>query len=207
MNTDPRQKINKKFLSKWCRERKCGFSPYGTKPSILLLGESHSTPRHLKLEEEMISLVKPPILLHEFLKNSMYDPTTRSFSLIYETANDEMDIREMREIEDYLLGWATKYKTKLVGADLSLFELSKAGDEIEKKKPKLILTSQTLEKCEYREKRMGERIADYHKKVDGMLVGIFGMHHLRPSSGIHPILQLEGIEYACIILPKDKRKR
>jgi hypothetical protein len=206
MSTDSKQKINKRSISKWCRERNCKFSFYGDKPSILLLGESHNTPRHLELEEEMISLVKPPILLHEFLKNNVYDPTTGNFSFVYGTANDEMDIREMHEVEDYLLGWANKYRAKLVGADLSLFELSKAGDEIEKKKPRLILTSQTPEECEYREKRMGERIANYRKKVDGMLVGIFGMHHLRPSSDIHPILQLEGIEYACIIMPKDKKK-
>ena len=201
-----KQKINNKFLGKWCKERKCSFRPYGGKPSILLLGESHSNPKHLKLEEEIVSLVKPPILLHEFLKSKIYDPLTGKFSFVPGTANDSMDDDHLERLVDEgdacLRKWSEKYMVKLVGADLSFLELERAGDNILKKKPGIMLTSQTLEECEYREKKMGERIAEYRKKVDGMLVGIFGMHHLRPSSAIHPILQLEGIEYACIILPK-----
>jgi hypothetical protein len=207
MNTDSKQKINNKFLGKWCKERKCSFRPYGTKLSILLLGESHGTKRHLEFEEELIKLVKPSTLLHEALRNKTYDPATRRLSFVEGTLNGLLEKKYHLSGEGEAIKLSNKYRMKAVGADLSVAEKFKLASELLKKTgQKAFVLNDSIEAISQREKRMGERIADYCKKVDGMLVGIFGMHHLRPSSGIHPILQLEGIEYACIILPKDKKK-
>lgn len=208
MDTGPKQKINNKFLGKWCKERKCSFRPYGTKPSILLLGESHGTKRHLELEEELIKLVKPSTLLHEALRNKTYDPATRRLSFMEGTLNGLLEKKYHLSGDGEAIKLSNRYKMKAVGADLSVTEKFRLASELLKKTgQKAFVLNDSAEAVSQREKRMGERISEYRKKVEGMLVGIFGMHHLRPSSAIHPILQLEGIEYACIILPKDNGKR
>ena len=197
-------KIDKQMIKGWSQERKCRFRFYGDKPSLLIVGERHEDKEHQALEEELIQLIKPPYLLHEFLGARIYNPTTKEAKFFFGTSINAMDQLFQNDIEAHLLTWAEKYKMPLVGIDCSFAELDIIADKIKQRKPSHEPTTQTLEECIYRERRMGEKIAEHCKKVKEMLIAMVGSNHIRPSSRIHSILQKKKIEYICISLPKNK---
>ena len=177
-----------------------------------MLGEAHYDSGIHQLEEDMIKLVMPEYLLHELLDIRYYDPRTKEVSFLrftpdgkhYTPINRE-DVVCKQELHRHFVEWAEKYGLFLVGMDLSDAEHDITGEEIRSRKPHYQLTNQSPEECVYRERRQGERMVEYANKTSKPLIAIMGADHRRPKSGIHPILQRNGIQYVCIDLTRKSR--
>jgi len=191
--------VDKKTIREWCRSSNYRPTFYGDDPSIVILGEKHGTPKHRQKEEEMI---RPEYLLTELLDVRTYNPQTKEEKFLPGVPIDEFDRMNLEGgIEDYMVKWSEKYGLFLVGMDLSYAEMGLVIDNLYAEHPNYEFTSQSPKVCLYREKRMGERMAEYKQKTARTIVAIMGDYHRRPKSGIHPILQKKGISYVCIPQP------
>jgi hypothetical protein len=199
--------IEKNVIVEWCRQKNVKPKVYGNNPSVIILGEDHSEKKHREQQEEIIKLVKPEYLLHEFFDGRFYNPITKEITYLPDVVVDKEleDILPKDCVEDRrLIGWAEKYRLFLVGIDLTFTELDRLRCKLLDKSPlyagsiKKDLLIEAKEDA-YREKnRMGKRIVEYSSKTSKPLVVIMGGGHARPKSKIHPVIQKAGIDYICL---------
>lgn len=194
--------LEKAVIREWCRNNRCKPRFYGDNPSIVILGEHHGVQGNRQQQESIIELVGPEYLLHELFDGKIYNPATKELGYLSGVAVDpKVEKLTPRSHYEELIGMAEKHGCILVGMDLSFAELELIRDRISDEHPKSTLDQKLQKEYGYREKRMGERMVEYHHKTDRPIVAVMGGDHRRPKSEIHAILQNEGISYVCISQP------
>lgn len=127
--------IDRFILNNW-NDEGYEISFYGKKPSVILLGESHTDIVARQKQEELIRLVKPEFVLHEFLSGYIYDPEKdlltqqpkRRFDPNPKIKKklDTFTERQTREV----LEMAKRVETTFVGCDMTERDFDSGGHHV-----------------------------------------------------------------------------
>ena len=183
--------------------------------SILLLGELHEREELEQKQAELISLIKPEFVLHEFLKIWTYNSRDNSFDLregVKSVSHYEIAEMYLGEISPIILDEIRKCGAKIIGCDLWDKGIKKAEREIAKLNPDVFYYDYRLRRFDdddyiclissdeiipYRDKEMAKVMITYQKKSHKPIISILGNTH---SKNIHEgkLLQRKGFGYAYI---------
>ncbi len=173
-------------LKELAKDNGYGFNHYAhplNEPTrVVLVGEGHASDRNYKFQGNLIDLLKPEVVMHEF----------------YEQNGRPSSSKTVRTAVDWIKSWKEEYGIQLKPCDLPnhkvrqfhqmlydfLGGLEEFADESD-------LSSITIDDNAIREMVMGKLIRAEALRSDKPLIAIVGGHHVRPESRIHQELRYE----------------
>ncbi|KKP43685.1 MAG: hypothetical protein UR31_C0001G0009 [Parcubacteria group bacterium GW2011_GWA2_33_14] len=199
-----REYINSHWVESWNDK---GYliehSDESNRYSIVIVGENHLMEEEWQKQAELIKIVKPEYVLHEWLGPLVYDPETKTFEGATKDhenyATDEIRIKS--KIGPYglpaeLYDLAQELKFEIVGCDLSQKELRElegrvGAEERGIKKEGIYMPGTDQQVVRIRDERMVKKIIEYQNKATRPIVVIVGWGH---GTGIHDqqLLQQKG---------------
>lgn len=188
------------------------IAKYGNEFSVVMLGETHNVEEEQTKQLELIEVVKPQYVLHEFLTGWIYNPTTRTFEKQNNRTFDDRDQPPINELPPSFISSANRLGFEIVGCDLTQGELTPIEKDLAQNNPERYVydeKSRSLRSAErptarvtaaspaivpFRDELITRRILEYHGKSSRPLVVIFGASHGR---NIHEqkLLQDKGLGY------------
>jgi len=183
----------------FCAERNYGFESSGSNPRLLLIGEVHSDESHFIAQEEMIKMISPRAVLHEF-----YDSTSKHLFSFVDKWEDGAHHYKMNHLGEL----SKKLGFDLLSGDIPFSEqssLSTGLDDLLIRRgyldwPKELrghnFMNSDIAYSEFYSRLMVEPIMGMKLRkaldgCDGDVVGIYGGYHLRKDSQIHAVLSLD----------------
>ncbi len=168
-----------------CKSYHYGYRIVGENPQILLVGEGHNV-AYRKVQEEIIQIIKPKIILHE---------------------GADADLSRKEDL-DMILGWETKYQTKVELCDIpnSNPEQHALSKQALKEKIGNILSEFGFAgKYELylsminplREAVMTSKILSHYENQNLPILSIVGTKHVLPESLVH-FLESKKLSYMTI---------
>ncbi len=108
----------------------------GKRIRCLIVGELHYRPEHISKQLELIELVKPEFVLHEFGPAWIYDPQGGGYRLQSQRSiRDGIDNDSLERFPELLTQQAERLNHKIVGIDLTTAELDIALWRLTKERP------------------------------------------------------------------------
>ena len=209
-----REFVTEEQLNQWNSEG-YDIEMYGKDISLVIIGEGHNNDEEQKKQIELIRIVKPEYVLHEFLRGWIYNPETKKLEkqggrIFNQDDNDPYNINIPLE----LLAIANEAGFKIIGCDLT------GGEFAENQYTKLSSREKkfNIDDWEYkiafikreswplRDKQMIKTILEYRDKSSKPIVSIMGYHH-GDNINNQKILQKRGFSYAYIDQKKDKEEK
>ena len=209
------KRFSKKYLDSW-NNKDYKIKYFGNDLDVIILGETHYSEDILNKQLELIHLVKPDFVLHEFLTALVYNPQTARFEQqpdrILNWFDQEIDFVE---ISKDLIKASKELHFEIVGCDLSLAEqliiarqLAEDNpheyefDEefeclVKPSDPDWIFTPLSDVIIPYREQQMLETINSYKRKSEKSVLIILGDLH---AKNLHnqKLIQKNRIGYAYV---------
>lgn len=213
------QEILKKRNDQWYK-----IETYLEDIKVILLWEYHGREDiHIK-QQELITILKPDIILHEFLAGWIYNSQKKKFEQQDFRKRTDFDMdKSMVEISKKILHAAELNGSKIIGCDTTMAELEEAMRDLTKRFPKkykydsdmnYVYNKRNREDCltplskdvvPYRDKRMIADIIKYEKQTEKPMVVILGQHH---TDNIHKAgaLKEKWFWYAYVAqIPEDMK--
>jgi hypothetical protein len=174
---------------------------------MIILGEAHTDREARKKQLELIELVHPQFVLHEFLSGWIYDPVSKLFKKQSGRTFDEFidnDLVETasRDLSD-LIEQSEKLGYKVVGDDLTFAEQDAVIEQLYDKDPLLRnyqdigLVPGSPQLDAYRDQQMAKTIQEYATHATKPVIVILGRGHSEPLHQEGMIKQ-QGIQYAYV---------
>ncbi|MCX6724081.1 MAG: hypothetical protein NT155_02800 [Candidatus Staskawiczbacteria bacterium] len=194
---------------------------HGDNFSVIILGEGHNNEALQAKQIELIKLIKPKYVLHEFLTGWIYNPETKKCT---RQENRIIGSEERpQKPADKIITAADEMGFEIIGCDLTETETNLVIDKVCERNPNRFhydenvkaffpnkgveeLTNFSPEIIAFRDKKMADTIIEYQKKSKKPIVVVMGSDH---GKGIHKnkILQRAGINYAFINQAKIAQKK
>lgn len=219
--------INTEMIKDWAKKNDYLRSSYGSNPNLVIVGEEHKHKKMRNQQELLLAKLKPKYLLHEGFRACTYNLKTDKADVKEYTDNPQPDIAQALSGNEYLTNWSKEYNIPLIGCDISLNELDQFAKTLPEEFPdkyneeppigffgssetssggeqtRVIRTGRELGYEDkrvklYRDKRIGEIIAEQATKTKKSLMAIIGADHMRSSSELHNILKKAKVGYVCV---------
>ncbi len=155
-------------------------SPLGEPTRLVLVGEKHVSSLHYNFQSDLIRLLKPQVVMHEFYDPSDTKPASGSIAIALRWINrwkDEFGI-ELKPCD-----WPNE---KNLQFQRFYYELLQRSCEFHDER---VLDSIIVDDCAIREIIMGKLIRAELARTDKALIAIVGGYHVRPESRIHQELR------------------
>ena len=209
--------VKLEVIDKW-NDKKYKVEKVGQRFSVVMLGETHNNAETQQKQIELIRIIRPEFVLHEFAFTWMYDPKTKIFKpqsgKLHDQGPDMSDKEFKRDLARLTIE-ADALNFKIIGCDLSQEELIKfeqrlaqdypkkykyspeRGRVIKIRDPLYDFTAHSKELQPFREKRMMDTILECHQKSSKPIICIMGDGHAR---AIHrnKFLQRKSIDYIYV---------
>ncbi len=178
--------INK--LISFCQEKGYGWNVFGDDPQTILIGEYHGQKDHLAAQEELITLIKPKVVLHEF-----WDPTTFPKLPHAETIGESYSRYEVQTYKK----WEAEYGFSLHAGDIKHREQCSLDDWVEGVLQSLEEWPEELSTTLYgiyysrylAEPIMAQRLLEKIGEGNFPILAVYGAFHVRQDSVIHKMLR------------------
>lgn len=180
------------IIKKW-NDAQYEIKSRGDDPNVIILGESHHEQSMIQKQLELIELIKPKYVLHEYAGGFVYDPKIQELKLQSRRLYDNVDkaLLESSGLENELRELADKLKFQIIGCDLTTAELDKKlveqfpqkyvydddGLVVSVEDPDLTPSHFSPDAEMLRDAKIVEMISTYEKKSKKPLVVIIGNRH------------------------------
>lgn len=168
--------------------------------SVVILGEYHYQEHLINRQLELIDLVNPEFVLHEFASGFVYNPTTRLWTRQADRRfDDSLEDKKEWEIDPEFLKHASKLGYTIVGSDMTLQEQRDLVDKLSENDQDLddIMSAVDADLIAERDARMVTTITEYRGLTRFPLVAVMGATH---AKNIHELglLAQKRISYAIV---------
>ncbi len=217
----PKEHISLEQIMQWSKGR-YRIEKYGDKYSVVIIGETHGMPQSKEEQIELIRLIKPEFVLHEFLSGFTYDPKTQKFkaqSGRIITPEDEAMEKVEEKVPQEIILLADEMDFKIIGCDSTDAEIRKAEFQLtiqfpdrykwddeagmvrDIKNKKSILVKEVMA---MRDNQMAKTILEYQQKSNRPVMVIMGRTH---SQNIHKRQILQGKNFGYLFIDQSKTKK
>jgi|GEM_PF-1906035 len=214
--------ISAETIAAWS-EDSYRIEKYGKDPSVVLIGEEHHRPDLISKQLELIEMLDPEFVLHEFGSGWIHDPAKETTERQPGRKWDAVENPEESQVPREFIDHSNRMGYTIVGCDLTATEFALAELDIARLNPKYEIVSlherdlghldipgdiyckklfQLIDP--YREAKMIETIHEYRAKTTRPLVVVMGQIH---ASRIHRKGLMKGKDFGYVMVDQIGRRK